>query len=133
MPTYVMSCFKLPLSFLRSIESSAADFCWHCRGKRLIHWVVWSKFCRAKEGGGLGFHSLPEFNPALLATQGWQILYRPYSLLSRVLQAKYFQGRDFWNATLGLRPSLTWRSIVGARELLEEGWRWEQDEGGRGR
>ncbi|KAL0402291.1 UNVERIFIED_CONTAM: hypothetical protein Slati_4259000 [Sesamum latifolium] len=31
MPTYVMSCFRLSLFFLRSIESSVADFWWHCR------------------------------------------------------------------------------------------------------
>ncbi|KAL0405816.1 UNVERIFIED_CONTAM: putative ribonuclease H protein [Sesamum latifolium] len=87
-PTYVMSCFQLPLFFLRNIESSAADFWWHNKGEKQVHWVAWRKLCRTKDTGGLGFRSMREFNLALLAKQGWRILCRLDSLLSRVLQAR---------------------------------------------
>ncbi|KAL0403938.1 UNVERIFIED_CONTAM: hypothetical protein Sradi_2034600 [Sesamum radiatum] len=68
--------------------------------------------------------SLKEFNLALLAKQGWRLLTRPEDLLSRVLKARYVGTGSFWDATVGRRPSLTWRSLIKARPLLAEGCFW---------
>ncbi|KAL0460646.1 UNVERIFIED_CONTAM: hypothetical protein Slati_0691800 [Sesamum latifolium] len=81
---------------------------------------------------GLGFRDLQEFNRALLAKQGWRLLCKPEALLSRVLKTKYFAQGSFWTASLGTRPSLTWRSILSARSLLQEGVGGKREIGGDG-
>ncbi|KAA3486627.1 reverse transcriptase [Gossypium australe] len=50
---------------------------------------------------------------------------QPDCLFARVMKAKYFPTGDFMSASVGSYPSYTWRSICGARQLLEErmGWR----------
>ncbi|KAL0314933.1 UNVERIFIED_CONTAM: putative mitochondrial protein [Sesamum angustifolium] len=41
-PSYAMSCFKLPLTFVRQLESMMADFWWNDKGEHRTHWVAWS-------------------------------------------------------------------------------------------
>ncbi|KAA3482607.1 RNA-directed DNA polymerase reverse transcriptase family protein [Gossypium australe] len=65
-----------------------------------------------------------EFNLALLAKQGWKILRQPNCLFARVMKAKYFPKGEFMSARLGSYPSYTWRSIWGARQLLEKETGW---------
>ncbi|KAL0411083.1 UNVERIFIED_CONTAM: hypothetical protein Slati_3698000 [Sesamum latifolium] len=54
-PSYVMSCFRLPDSFLRDIESMAADFFWSGDQTTKIHWLAWDKLCQRKEEEDLAF------------------------------------------------------------------------------
>ncbi|TYH80252.1 hypothetical protein ES332_D03G120200v1 [Gossypium tomentosum] len=49
---------------------------------------------------------------------------QPDCLLACVMKAKYFPKGNFMNAGLGTYPSYTWRSILGARYILEEGMGW---------
>ncbi|KAL0318628.1 UNVERIFIED_CONTAM: putative mitochondrial protein [Sesamum angustifolium] len=123
-PSYAMSCFLLPRTLLKEFQSLAADFFWHDGDRRRIHWLAWDKLCASKLEGGLGFRNLEAFNRALLAKQLWRILSRPYSLVSRVLKAKYFPHTHLFDAQLGTRPSFTWRSIFMALPLLHSGCRW---------
>ncbi|KAL0378890.1 UNVERIFIED_CONTAM: putative mitochondrial protein [Sesamum radiatum] len=122
-PTYVISCFRLPDYFLRDIEAMLADFWWHSKGERRTHWVGWNKLCRSKQDGGLGFREMKAFNRAPLAKQGWRLLKKLLSLLSQIMRTKYYKGQSFWDAQLGSRPSLTWRSIFEVRDLLLSGCR----------
>ncbi|XP_074314331.1 uncharacterized protein LOC141649543 [Silene latifolia] len=55
--------------------------------------------------------------------QAWRLVADPECLWARVMKAKYYHTRDFMNAEVGQRPSYTWRSIIGAREVLERGLR----------
>ncbi|KAL0413234.1 UNVERIFIED_CONTAM: hypothetical protein Sradi_1525100 [Sesamum radiatum] len=57
-PTYAMSCFQLPNYLLNQLQSVEADFWWHNRGDRRIHWVSWLKLCRQPLRGGLGLRCL---------------------------------------------------------------------------
>ena len=45
-PTYTMSCFKLPLGLCNDIESLIRKFWWGQRGeRRKIHWMKWDSLC----------------------------------------------------------------------------------------
>lgn len=74
-----------------------------------------------KGQGGLGMCDLCSFNIALLAKQGWRILTRPYSLMSRILKAKYFPNVSFWDTKIQSNASYTWRSILADRDILKHG------------
>ncbi|KAL0449623.1 UNVERIFIED_CONTAM: putative mitochondrial protein [Sesamum latifolium] len=120
-PTYVMSCFRLPDYLLHEIEMMIADFWWHNKGERRTHWVRWSKLCQQREEGGLGFKEMKAFNRVMLAKQGCKLITRPNTLLSQILRTKYFLETSFFTAQMGARPSLTWRSIMETRNLLQQG------------
>ncbi|KAL0400959.1 UNVERIFIED_CONTAM: putative mitochondrial protein [Sesamum latifolium] len=94
LPTYVMSCFQIPEYLIRHIESTTADFWWHCRGETHSLGCL-AEIMSTGITGGLGFRGLKEFNVALLAKQGWRILNRPHTLLSRLLKARYFAHEIF--------------------------------------
>ncbi|KAL0344526.1 UNVERIFIED_CONTAM: putative mitochondrial protein [Sesamum radiatum] len=60
----------------------------------------------------------------MLAKQLWRIWSYPEKLLSRVLKARYFPRSDVFSASLGTRPSFTWRSVMAAQSLFRKGCRW---------
>ena len=67
-PTFAMSCFKLPVSLCKEIEMQIRKFWWGGRGgQRKIHWSSWETLCKPKSEGGMGFKELVRFNDAMLA------------------------------------------------------------------
>ena len=99
LPTYVMSCYRLPKELCRNICSEMARFWWGQReDERKIHWIKWSRMTDIKSEGGLGFRDLQDFNMALLGKQLWRIHTRPDLLMSRIMKAKYFPGKSIWEA-----------------------------------
>jgi hypothetical protein len=86
--------------------------------------MSWARLGLPKQRGGLGFRDSEVFNLALLAKQGWRLIQQPNSLLAKVLKGKYFQMDSFLQAKLGANPYFTWRSMLKARPLLEQGLIW---------
>jgi hypothetical protein len=86
--------------------------------------MSWTRLGLPKQRGGLGFRDLEVFNLALLAKQGWRLIQQPNSLLAKVLKGKYFLRDSFLQAKLGANPSFTWRSMLKARPVLEQGLMW---------
>ena len=68
-PTFTMSCFKLPKGLISEIETLIRKFWWGYRGEqRKIHWISWEKLCQPKNNEGrIGFKELSMFNDSLLA------------------------------------------------------------------
>ncbi|GAA0172195.1 hypothetical protein LIER_26064 [Lithospermum erythrorhizon] len=87
-------------------------------GCLLIHSV------RQNQKGAWGYRDTHAFNIALLSKEAWRIASDPSSQIALTYKAKYSPNNNFWNAKLGQNLSLTWRSILTARDLLEKGAKW---------
>ncbi|CAA7029802.1 unnamed protein product [Microthlaspi erraticum] len=121
MPTYAMSCFKLPVSLSTRIQSVLTRFWWDANPeKRKMCWIAWKKLTRGKSEGGLGIRDIQDFNDALLSKLSWRILTKPDCLLARILKGKYFQNQSFLDCTLNTGCSHGWRGIMIGRDLLKE-------------
>lgn len=130
LPTYTMSCFLIPKRLIAKLTAQIRRFWWSTvHDKQKIPWVAWSKMTQLKQYGGMGFKDLHQFNIALLAKQSWRLLKEPQSLLSRVLQAKYYSKSTLLEATLRHRPSHAWRSIVQGFQLIKQGIKWRIGDG----
>lgn len=58
-PTYIMSCYKLPEGCCKDIESMLAKFWWGSKeGERKIHWMSWERMSKSKNSGGMGFRGI---------------------------------------------------------------------------
>ncbi|XP_075504360.1 uncharacterized protein LOC142541783 [Primulina tabacum] len=69
-PTYAMSCFRIPKSICEEIERECANFWWGKEERRRrLHWKKWRDLCKPKCQGGLGFRHLETFNRALMVKQ----------------------------------------------------------------
>ena len=123
-PTYTMSCFKLPLGLCNDIESLIRKFWWGQRGeRRKIHWVKWDSLCQSKANGGMGFKDLAIFNDALLAKQAWGLLQNKQSLFHKIFKSRFFPTCSFMDALECSSGSYAWRSILQGREVLKQGAR----------
>lgn len=131
-PAYAISLFKLPRGLCNSIQRAISRFWWGPKeDKRGIHWTRWEKLSHAKSRGGMGFRDLTCFNQALMAKQRWRLLQLPNSLVSKVLQARYYRNSNFLSAGVGSNPSFIWRSILWGREVIKKGFRWRVGNGKR--
>ena len=77
----------------------------------------------------MGFRDLHAFNLAMLAKQAWRLIHNTHSLFYRVYKARYFPNGSFMQAKLGGNPSLVWRSLLVARDILKEGARQKVGDG----
>ena len=123
-PTFAMSCFRLPVSLCHDIEVMIKKKIWGQRGdRRKIHWKRWETLCLPKCKGGMGFKELKKFNEAMLAKQVWRLIHDKESLFYRVFKVKFFPTGDVFDAKIKL-SSYARRSILGARKVIAEGAKW---------
>ncbi|KAK2656123.1 hypothetical protein Ddye_009175 [Dipteronia dyeriana] len=124
-PTYSMSLFRLPKSFIDYLHSICAQFWWGSKEESMrIHWCSWKRLCCSKVSGGMGFHDLTIFNKALLAKQCWRLIQHPNSLAARVLKSCYFLDDNFFQVKCSKGSFFLWQIFCWGRELLAEGVRW---------
>ena len=129
-PTYSMSCFKLPKGLIKEIETMICKFCWGYSGdRRKVHWVKWERLCQAKEAKGMGFKEIEKFNEALLAKQVWRMLKNLESLCHRVFKAIFFPDCSILEATSSTNGFYAWKSILGARDVVQKGMGWRIGDG----
>jgi len=73
----------------------------------------------------MSFKSLGTFNLAMLEKQGWRIMTNPDTLIARIYKARYFPHCNFFESTIGHKPSFVWRSICNSKFILKAGSRWK--------
>ncbi|XP_071920724.1 uncharacterized mitochondrial protein AtMg00310-like [Coffea arabica] len=122
MPTYVMSCFKLPRKLCKDISALMANF-WYgeTSGRNKMHWISWERMALNRNEGGLEFKDLEAFNKALLGKQVWRILTKSNLPVSKVLKAKYFPKESILQCKLPKNASWIWQGLMGARGLIDKG------------
>ncbi|XP_027156321.1 uncharacterized protein LOC113757111 [Coffea eugenioides] len=124
LPTYTMSCFKIPKRMCKDINSIVANYWWgEANGRNKMHWSSWSNISRDRKSGGLGFKDLEAFNIALLGKQVWRLLTQPNLLVSKVLKARYFPKESIFNCKVPANASWIWKGLMGARKFMEGGIR----------
>ncbi|XP_078169794.1 uncharacterized protein LOC144564134 [Carex rostrata] len=74
LPTYFMSCLKLPVWVIKDIDKIRRHFLWHgvTQQKKKLNLANWKMICKPKQLGGLGIMELFVFNDAMLAKWYWQ-------------------------------------------------------------
>lgn len=125
MPSHAMSCFKIPVSLCKQIQTILMRFWWDAKPNlRKMAWVSWARMTMPKFAGGLGFREIEQFNDALLAKLAWRILKCPHSLLGQILLGKYCNASAFLQATAPQNASHGWRGIMAGKEVLLKGLGW---------
>ena len=128
-PTFTMSCFKLPVRLCDEIEALIRKFYWGQKGEqRKVHWKRWDVLCKPKAEGGMGFKELAKFNDAMLARQVWRLVRDQNSLFYQVFKAKYFPRGSIFEAS-AITGSFAWQSILKARKVVSLGMRWRLGDG----
>jgi hypothetical protein len=62
-PTYIMSCFLIPISMCDALRKALVDYWWGIKkGKKKMHWRSWEWLSTPKHLGGMGFRDLTVFN-----------------------------------------------------------------------
>lgn len=118
-PTYPMTCFLLPVSLCKRIQSELTRFWWDSTpGEKKICWVSWDTLTQSKSKGGLGFRDIQAFNQALLAKIAWRLITEPNCLFSRVVLGKYCHKRPFLKISPSSAISDGWRGVLHGRDLL---------------
>ena len=124
-PTYTMSCFKLPKGLIKEIEVLIRKFWWGYRGEqKKIHWLSWEKLCLPKGEGGMGFRELSKFNDSFLAKQVWMLNSNGESLFYKVFKAKFFPNCSIMECDNPNKGSFVWKSLLQARHVLDLGTIW---------
>ncbi|XP_048620189.1 uncharacterized mitochondrial protein AtMg00310-like [Brassica napus] len=125
MPSYTMTCFKLPKSLCKQIQSILTRFWWDLKPNiRKMCWVAWDNLTLPKNAGGLGVREIEVFNDALLAKIPWRLLRNPNSLLGQVLLNKYCKYENLLECLAPGNASHGWRGILAGREIIKRGVGW---------
>ncbi|XP_074363421.1 putative mitochondrial protein AtMg00310 [Apium graveolens] len=120
-PNFWMSLFLIPDSICDEVERKMNAFLWGNAAGRGVKWIIWKKMCVPKGFGGLGLKELKRFNMAMLARQSWRLRTEVNTLVSAIMNARYYPQTEVIDAELGNNHSYVWRGIFASLEILKIG------------
>ncbi|XP_018458811.1 uncharacterized mitochondrial protein AtMg00310-like [Raphanus sativus] len=130
MPSHTMSCFKLPMSVVKRIQSVLTQFWWDSKPEEMrMAWISWDTLTKTKGDGRLGIRDIECFNDAMLGKLSWRLLTKPQSLLARILNGKYYADNSFLEVQAASGCPHGWRGILLGRDLLVEHLGWAIGDG----
>lgn len=131
-PSYSMTCFKLPGSLCKKIQSALTRFWWDDNsGTQKMAWIAWPKLTLSKNQGGLGIRDVEAFNDAFLAKLSWRLIEKPDGLLGRTLLSKYCPHGNLLSCKSPSAASHGWHRVLVGRDLLIKGLGWVVGDGAK--
>ncbi|KAL5557445.1 hypothetical protein UlMin_039681 [Ulmus minor] len=123
LPTYVMQTVKISASICSKLDARIRSFWWgySSNSRKLLCLKAWDSICKPKACGGLGLRKMGDFNRALLAEWGWNLLTNATSLYLSVLRSRYIQYDRFFDILKKIGDSPFWKVIIDIRNLLVDG------------
>lgn len=65
----------------------------------------------------------------MLAKQLWRVISRPNTLMANILKEKYCKNGDLLDAKAKCHSSFAWKSMLAARDLINQGLIWRVGNG----
>ena len=120
---YSMQPAKLPRAICDDMDRKVCRFIWGGdEDTRKVHLISWETLQRPKNHGDIGIKSTRQANSAFLTKLGWRMLKEPNTLWTRVLRAKYCNGRcDIYMFEPKAGSSNVWTGITENARVLCEG------------
>uniref|UniRef100_A0A2N9GG60 Reverse transcriptase zinc-binding domain-containing protein n=1 Tax=Fagus sylvatica TaxID=28930 RepID=A0A2N9GG60_FAGSY len=121
-PTYTMSCFKLPKIWCDSVNSLVSKYWWgQSKEEHKIHWINWGRLCTPKDEGGPNWALTHLLFGGVLAAR---------ELLLKGIRWNLGNGKavHIWNDDWGvadLHPQAQAREVQWVAELIDSssgGW-----------
>ena len=126
-PTFAMSCFKLPTGLIQDIERLIRKFWWGQQGdQRRIHWKNWETLCQLK---ALWLQGLGEVQLGYVSKTNVEVTNRPHIVVlqgfsSQVLPKWLGFGCQTFFGVLCLVKHCKSKEACPIRFVVE-GWRWK--------
>ncbi|KAJ4764262.1 RNA-directed DNA polymerase (reverse transcriptase)-related family protein [Rhynchospora pubera] len=126
MVLYSMGAGPIPESVLQRINLKIRAFFWNSGDKNKMRLVSWEKITVPKFAGGLGLRDVTMLNKAMAVKMLWRLVSKECenSLWVKVLKAKYLSRSVVWLASIPVRCTKLWQSLLQAREVLKPHVRW---------
>lgn len=130
LPMYFLSLFAMQASTANWFEKQQRHFLWEGLGNEVKHHLVNWKTVSQFQAGGLGVHSLVQFNIALLGKWLWRFALARESLWSRVIAIIYGCDKGDWVSGMPIGPQSVFMEIytkwVGVILSFhsDSGWEW---------
>lgn len=115
---YAMVHSLIPKSVLEEVEKICRSFLWDKSNQvKGLHYAAWSKVCKPRSLGGLGFHATTKWIGPLRTRIAWTFLSQKDTLFHQCLKEKY--GAQPWNYEQRRGDSTSWRILCdGSNSLM---------------
>jgi hypothetical protein len=102
--------YDFPISIIQEVERILANFLWKGR----MHTMSWNDICKPKSEGGFGLRRVKDVCDAAGVKKIWRLL-NFNTLWSDWLRRRYLHNANFWEASIHLLDSGTWKHLIALK------------------